>query len=190
MHVWCGALSLSCPAWCVLLSKDSGFAFPVSLGVVWEGGLGHVSTGGMKCHHEVSMFSMRKPCWCSAGRSPHFVCLTEFLQCFKEAVSSPVYMSSHTIIHAHAAVLKASPPTLDHPGTRAGSQAPSYQPLCFPEGGLRSSMGESLTSRSPWEELMVEEWERGSLKERQAGLATSAIAHQEVGNHEQGKEKM
>lgn len=134
-------MSLSCPAWCVLVSKDSGFAFPVALGMVWEGGLGHVSTGGMKCHHEVSMFSMRKPCWCSAGRSPHFVCLTEFLQCFKEAVSSPVYTSSHTIIHSHAAVLKASPPTLDHPGTGAGSQAPSYQPLCFPEGGDKEQHG-------------------------------------------------
>lgn len=53
-------------------------------------------------------------------------------------------------------------------------------------------MGESLTSRSPWEELMVEEWERGSLEERQVGLPTSAISHQqkEGGRHEQGKEKM
>lgn len=53
-------------------------------------------------------------------------------------------------------------------------------------------MGESLTLRSPWEELMVKEWERGSLKERQVGLPTSAIAHQrkEGRNREQGKEKM
>lgn len=56
VHVWCGALSLSCPAWCVPVGKDFGFAFPVAREVVWEGGLGHVSTGGMTCRYEVSMF--------------------------------------------------------------------------------------------------------------------------------------
>lgn len=176
VHLWCGALSLPCPACCVPVSKHSGVALPVPLGVGWDRG-----------HREGPMFP------CSAARSPRSVCLTELLQCFGEAaLFTHVYTSSHKTIHAHAGVLKASPPTPDHGGTRAGSQAPSYQPLCVPQRGLRSTRGQSLTSRSPWEELIVREWERGSLKERHVGLPTSAIAHQqkEGGNREQGKEKM
>lgn len=48
--VQCGVvfLSLSCPVWCVFVSKNSRFAFPVALGVVWGRSLHNVSTGGVK----------------------------------------------------------------------------------------------------------------------------------------------